>query len=55
MIVAIDGPAGAGKGTLGRALAGRLGLRYLDTGGLYRATALQILRAGGNPGDPDTA
>lgn len=55
MIVAIDGPAGAGKGTLGRALAERLGLRYLDTGGLYRATALQILRAGGDPSDPETA
>ena len=55
MIVAIDGPAGAGKGTLAKALADRLGLRHLDTGGLYRATALQILRAGGDPADPGTA
>ena len=55
MIVAIDGPAGAGKGTLAKALAGRLGLRHLDTGGLYRATALQVLRAGGDPADPDAA
>ena len=55
MIVAIDGPAGAGKGTLAKALADRLGLRHLDTGGLYRATALQILRAGGDPADPETA
>ncbi|MEQ8814744.1 MAG: (d)CMP kinase [Thalassobaculum sp.] len=55
MIVAIDGPAGAGKGTLAKALADRLGLRHLDTGGLYRATALQVLRAGGDPADPATA
>ncbi len=37
MIVAIDGPAGAGKSTVARALAGRLGFRYLDTGAMYRA------------------
>src|SRR5439155_13522673 len=37
MIVAIDGPAGAGKGTVARALAERLGFRYLDTGAMYRA------------------
>jgi cytidylate kinase len=55
VIIAIDGPAGAGKGTLGLALASRLGLRHLDTGGLYRATALQILRSGGDPHDPETA
>jgi CMP/dCMP kinase len=55
VIIAIDGPAGAGKGTLGLALAKCLGLRHLDTGGLYRATALQILRAGGDPNDPETA
>lgn len=55
MIVAIDGPAGAGKGTLAKALAERLGLRHLDSGALYRATALQVLRAGGDPADPATA
>lgn len=55
MIVAIDGPAGAGKGTLAKSLATRLGLRHLDSGALYRATALQILRTGGDPGDPATA
>jgi CMP/dCMP kinase len=37
MVVAIDGPAGAGKSTVARALAGRLGFRYLDTGAMYRA------------------
>lgn len=55
MIVAIDGPAGAGKGTLAKALAARLGLRHLDSGALYRATALQILRSGGDPADPQAA
>lgn len=55
MIIAIDGPAGAGKGTLAKTLAGRLGLRHLDSGALYRATAWQILRAGGDPADPGTA
>jgi len=55
MIVAIDGPAGAGKGTLAKSLATRLGLRHLDSGALYRATALQILREGGDPADPATA
>lgn len=55
MIIAIDGPAGAGKGTLAKTLAGRLGLRHLDSGALYRATAWQILCAGGDPADPGTA
>jgi cytidylate kinase len=45
MIVAIDGPAGAGKSTVARALAARLGFRYLDTGAMYRAlTWLAMLR-----------
>ncbi|MDX6465399.1 MAG: CMP/dCMP kinase, partial [Gaiellaceae bacterium] len=45
MIVAIDGPAGAGKSTVARALAERLGFRYLDTGAMYRAlTWLAIYR-----------
>lgn len=55
MIIAIDGPAGAGKGTLSKALAAHLGYPHLDTGALYRATALSVLRAGGNPEDPATA
>ena len=46
MIVTIDGPAGAGKSTVARALARRLGYRYLDTGAMYRAVALAGLQAG---------
>jgi cytidylate kinase len=44
MIITIDGPAGAGKSTVARALARRLGFRYLDTGAMYRAVALAGLR-----------
>ena len=46
LVVAIDGPAASGKGTLARRLAEHLNLRYLDTGSLYRATGLSVLRAG---------
>jgi cytidylate kinase len=46
VIVAIDGPAAAGKGTLARALAARFGYAYLDTGTLYRAVAVRLRRAG---------
>ena len=46
MIVTIDGPAGAGKSSTARALAERLGFRFLDTGAMYRAVALAGLRAG---------
>ncbi|MEI6496615.1 MAG: (d)CMP kinase [Actinomycetota bacterium] len=45
-VIAIDGPAGAGKSTVGRALARRLGLAYLDTGAMYRAVTLAALRRG---------
>lgn len=45
-VVAIDGPAGAGKSTIARALARRLGVRYLDTGAMYRAVAFALLRDG---------
>lgn len=46
MIVTIDGPAGAGKSSVARALARRLGFRFFDTGAMYRAVALAGLRAG---------
>ncbi len=54
-IIAIDGPAAAGKGTLARRLAATLGLPYLDTGLLYRAVGRRVLDAGGDPADPATA
>jgi cytidylate kinase len=46
IVIAIDGPAGAGKSTVARALADRLGLDYLDTGAMYRAVAFAALRRG---------
>ena len=55
MIIAIDGPAAAGKGTLAKRLAAALGLPYLDTGILYRATAKRVLEAGADPADPKAA
>ena len=48
-VVAIDGPSGAGKSSVGRALARALGFQYLDTGALYRATALALLGRGISP------
>jgi len=54
-IIAIDGPAAAGKGTLARRLATHLGLPYLDTGLLYRAVARRVLDLGENPADPVVA
>ena len=51
MVVAIDGPAGAGKSTVARALADALGFTYLDSGAMYRAVALQSLRSGRPPAD----
>ncbi len=51
MIIAIDGPAAAGKGTLARRLAAEFDYAYLDTGSLYRAVGLGVLRAGGKPDD----
>jgi cytidylate kinase len=48
MIVAIDGPAGAGKSTVARALARALGFTYLDSGAMYRAVGLELLRHGGS-------
>jgi len=49
VIIAIDGPAASGKGTLARRLAAHFGLAYLDTGSLYRAVAHGVLAAGENP------
>lgn len=51
LIIAVDGPSGAGKSTLGRRLAGKLNLLYLDTGAMYRAVALAVLRAKLDPHD----
>ncbi|MCC6890539.1 MAG: (d)CMP kinase [Hyphomicrobiales bacterium] len=55
MIIAIDGPAASGKGTLGKRLAAHFGLRHLDTGLLYRAVAQAVLDAGERPDDADAA
>lgn len=49
-IIAIDGPAASGKGSLAKKLAGRLGFAHLDTGLLYRRTGLDALKNGGDPG-----
>jgi CMP/dCMP kinase len=54
-VIAIDGPAASGKGTLARRLAEHFGFAHLDTGALYRATALLVLEQGGDPADPVTA
>jgi cytidylate kinase len=54
-VIAIDGPAASGKGTLARRLAATLGLPYLDTGLLYRAVARAMLDAGESPEDPVAA
>ena len=52
--LAIDGPAGAGKSTIAKALAAELGAMYLDTGAMYRAFGLAMLRQGIDPHDTDT-
>jgi len=49
MIIAVDGPAASGKGTIARALAAHYGLPHLDTGLLYRAVGIAVARAGGDP------
>ncbi len=49
MIIAVDGPAASGKGTVARALAAHFALPHLDTGLLYRAVGLSVLRHGGDP------
>jgi len=54
VIIAIDGPAASGKGTLAKRIAAHFGLRRLDTGLLYRAVAKAVLDSGGDVNDPDT-
>lgn len=51
LVIAIDGPAGAGKSTVAQGLAARLGLNYVDSGATYRAAALKVLEAGISPED----
>ncbi len=51
MIIAVDGPAASGKGTIAKALARHYGLPHLDTGLLYRAVGTEVVRAGGDPDD----
>jgi cytidylate kinase len=53
VVIAIDGPAGAGKSTVARAVASALGYRYLDTGAMYRAVTLAALRTGVDTADAD--
>lgn len=55
MIIAIDGPAASGKGTLGKRLAAHYGFRHLDTGVIYRAVAKMLLDAGHDLADEDRA
>ena len=52
-VIAIDGPAGSGKSTVARTLAGRLGLDYLDTGAMYRSVAFAAIRNGIDPADAE--
>lgn len=49
--IAIDGPAGAGKSTIAKAVAGKLGIIYLDTGAMYRSVAYAVLKIGADVGD----
>ena len=52
-VIAIDGPAGSGKSTVAKALAARLGLRYLDTGAMYRSVTFSALRRGIDPAEAE--
>src|ERR1700758_5835675 len=51
LVIAMDGPAGSGKSTVARGVATALGLRYLDTGAMYRAVTWAVLEHGVDPGD----
>ena len=55
VVIAVDGPAAAGKGTLARRLAAHFDLRHLDSGTLYRAVAARLLREAGDPADAAAA
>ncbi len=55
LVIAVDGPAASGKGTIAKALARHYGLPHLDTGKLYRATGLAVRLAGGDPADANAA
>ncbi|MCA0431745.1 MAG: (d)CMP kinase [Proteobacteria bacterium] len=55
MIIAVDGPSAAGKGTVARAIASRMGYHFLDTGSLYRMVGLAMLRAGKSGDDVSAA
>ncbi|RJQ73026.1 (d)CMP kinase [Pseudonocardiaceae bacterium YIM PH 21723] len=52
-VIAVDGPSGTGKSTVARRLAAGLGARYLDTGAMYRAVTVAVLRAGADPANAD--
>jgi len=55
LVIAIDGPAGAGKSTVAQKVAVRLGLTYVDSGATYRAAALKVLQSGISPDDEQAA
>ena len=55
IVIAVDGPAASGKGTLSKKLATHFDFAHLDTGKLYRATGMKVLRTGGDPEDVDAA
>ena len=55
LVIAVDGPAASGKGTIAKAVARHYGLPHMDTGALYRAVGLAVLRRGGDPADADAA
>jgi cytidylate kinase len=55
LVIAIDGPAASGKGTLAKRVARAFGFAHLDTGALYRAVGISVIRAGGDPADAQAA
>lgn len=55
MIIAVDGPAASGKGTIAKALAAHFDLPFMDTGLLYRAVGVSVMQAGGDPASPADA